>query len=151
MSKLFQFRCDSCNLYAEAKFNGEHYLPPKGWCELIDTETTCHVAHLCDVCSCTLLHHSLRENFRKWRKKQFKGCDSNLSFGQFGEGPYQNSIRICELMTQTGEYSKEERERLKRMFEALDKQDKERKEQEEKEKKAKEEERRNRLPIREER
>lgn len=78
MSKKFQFECDSCHHLAEAKYNGEHYLPPKGWVEMTEVQSMGQVGHLCDICSCASLNHSLRDTFRKWFKRHFKGTDSEI-------------------------------------------------------------------------
>lgn len=47
-----RFRCDQCKKWAQAKYNGEHYLPPSGWSYVSDSngvEVT--GAHLCKECT----------------------------------------------------------------------------------------------------
>lgn len=59
MSAIHEFRCDSCKVTANAYYNQEHYLPPKGWTELFDRDVYSK-GHLCDVCTTTLWHLNLR-------------------------------------------------------------------------------------------
>lgn len=40
MSQIHQFKCDACKKRVDAIYNGEHYLPPEGWVDLADSNTT---------------------------------------------------------------------------------------------------------------
>lgn len=43
--------CDSCKAKSNLSYNGEHYLPPKGWMELYDDNLARHTeVHLCPKC-----------------------------------------------------------------------------------------------------
>lgn len=51
MSKSFEFDCDKCGVRADAKWNGEHWLPPADWVTLLDDKKNLSVdMHLCDDC-----------------------------------------------------------------------------------------------------
>jgi len=49
--KIFKVKCDYCNTTADLKYNGEHWLMPKGWAQLWDEETArCVEVHICPSC-----------------------------------------------------------------------------------------------------
>lgn len=51
MSQINLFKCDACKKQVPAKYNGEHYLPPVGWVQLVDTDTVKNTGeHLCTDC-----------------------------------------------------------------------------------------------------
>lgn len=51
MSFKAEFKCDGCFKKGEAKYNGEHYLPPQKWKRLYsDEEATALNIHFCDRC-----------------------------------------------------------------------------------------------------
>ena len=39
MSFIAKHKCDSCGKTSESIFNGEHWLPPVGWSEILDAHT----------------------------------------------------------------------------------------------------------------
>lgn len=51
MTQIHQFYCDICTKKAAATWNGEHWLPPKGWIDLVDG-VTCRSTkkHICQKC-----------------------------------------------------------------------------------------------------
>jgi hypothetical protein len=52
MSKEFHFRCDICKKRTMASYNGEHWLPPKGWTEVRDPNLVKATgAHMCEECT----------------------------------------------------------------------------------------------------
>lgn len=51
MSRINEFKCDTCNKRAKAKYNGEHWLAPQGWVQLYDDNKADMLdIHMCDVC-----------------------------------------------------------------------------------------------------
>lgn len=51
MSKSFRFVCDFCHRGELAFYNGEHYLPPKGWKQFYDPNfAKVEEQHLCLAC-----------------------------------------------------------------------------------------------------
>lgn len=60
MSRINNFRCDSCKVEAKAEYNGEHHLPPKGWVNLHDFNLVQDVGHLCTICRETAVSMNLR-------------------------------------------------------------------------------------------
>lgn len=52
MSLKHTFTCNRCENKIDAKYNGEHFLPPEGWMELYDplTAKTLDI-HLCKRCT----------------------------------------------------------------------------------------------------
>lgn len=60
MSRINAFECDSCKEVEEAKWNGEHYLPPDGWVNLHDFNLAQDVGHLCGICRETAVSANLR-------------------------------------------------------------------------------------------
>lgn len=51
MSVIHEFKCDSCKTKVKAIYNGEHYLPPRGWVSLHDMNTVRDTGeHLCPAC-----------------------------------------------------------------------------------------------------
>lgn len=49
MTAIHKFACNCCDKTVEAKWNGEHYLPPEDWVKVV-TAQECIVGHLCKVC-----------------------------------------------------------------------------------------------------
>lgn len=73
MSHINQFKCDSCSLHVNAKYNCEHYLPPPNWVVVTDVNTLKDCFHLCPVCrevaicmdlSATKVGKRLEKNFK---------------------------------------------------------------------------------------
>lgn len=51
MSLKHTFTCERCDKKVEAKYNGEHYLPPPEWIEILDPKSGCSLnKHLCGRC-----------------------------------------------------------------------------------------------------
>ena len=51
MSIKHEFKCDKCKRKALANYNGEHYLPPRGWVKMYDENLADMLNyHLCDRC-----------------------------------------------------------------------------------------------------
>lgn len=56
MSEAHEFRCNSCGHVKKAYYNGEHYLPPKGWVEFYDANEGKNIGvHLCDGCRAVVI------------------------------------------------------------------------------------------------
>lgn len=51
MTAVNQFQCDGCEKSFDARFNGEHWVPPLGWGEFVDSETGSNLGlHACPSC-----------------------------------------------------------------------------------------------------
>jgi len=51
MPKSFTYGCEVCGEHEDARWNGEHYLVPFGWVNLVDQETGFEVdMQLCRQC-----------------------------------------------------------------------------------------------------
>jgi hypothetical protein len=51
MSKDFNFKCDKCSKKVAAIFNGEHWLPPETWAEIVSSKTVEVIGHICGLCN----------------------------------------------------------------------------------------------------
>lgn len=60
MSRINEFKCDSCRDSQPAEWNGEHWLPPKGWIDLHDFNTVNDIGHLCNICAKIVVAINLR-------------------------------------------------------------------------------------------
>lgn len=51
MAKLHLAICDRCGLKAEMESNGEHWLPPENWMELVEAKNQWIKGLLCPGCN----------------------------------------------------------------------------------------------------
>lgn len=51
MTAIHEFKCDGCRKKIKAYYNGEHWLPPTGWVEIMDSDRAELTGdHLCEKC-----------------------------------------------------------------------------------------------------
>lgn len=76
MAQDFNFKCDSCKAIGQARYNREHYLPPKGWVNVEDTDTRYLLGHLCQDCAEVALNFALSTAYKgrlaRFRKRRAK-------------------------------------------------------------------------------
>ena len=51
MSRINKFKCDYCKKVVDARWNGEHFLPPDHWASIYDERLAAKTGeHICNNC-----------------------------------------------------------------------------------------------------